>query len=122
MAPVGAVEQVAAETVPGLPQVLLHHRHGAVGLRAAGVQAVPPGEHPVRGRQEGGPLLDGGLGPDDALPDGVEVSHTRVHHIALRPVRLVLLELLAEFLQELLHAGYFGFQIRYRQRARVGTV
>lgn len=100
--PVGAIEQVAVEAVPGLPQVLLDHRNGAVRVRAAGVQTVLPGEHPVRGQQEGGPLLDGGLGPDDALTDGVEVAHAGVGHISCL-VRLVLLELLAEFLQQLFH-------------------
>jgi len=119
-APVGAVEQVAAEAVPGLPEVPLHHRHGAVGLRAARVHTVPPGVHPVRGQQERGPLLDGGLGPDDALPDGVEVAHTRVHRVG-RPMRLVLLQLLAKFLQELLDARYLGFQIRDGQRAGVAA-
>lgn len=99
---VGAVEQVTVEAVPGLPQVLLDQRHGAVRLRAAGVHTVLRGVHPVRGQQEGGPLLDGGLGPDDALPHGGEVAHTGVSPIAC-PVRLVLLELLAELLQQLLH-------------------
>lgn len=106
--PVGAVEQVAVEALPGLPLVLLHHRHRAVRLGAAGVQAVLPGEHPVRGQQEGGPLLDGGLGLDDALADSVEVAHAGVGHVACL-VRLLLLELLAELLQQLLHSGYFGF-------------
>lgn len=101
--PVGAVEQVAAETASGLPQVLLDHRHGAVRVGAAGVKAVLPGVHPVRGQKERGPLLDGGLGPDDALPYGVEIAHARVNHIASPAVRLVLLELFAEFLQQLLH-------------------
>lgn len=116
--PVGAIEQVAAETLPGLPRVLLDHRHGAVRLGAAGVQAVLPGVHAPRGQQEGGPLLDGGFGLDDALPDGVEVAHTRVNHVAYL-VRLVLLELLAEFFQQLLHPWYFGFEVWYRQRASV---
>lgn len=77
-APVCAVEQVAVEALPGLPLVLLDHRHGAVRLRAASVQAVLPGVHPVWGQQERGPLLDGGLGLDDAVPDAAEVAHTRV--------------------------------------------
>lgn len=46
--PVGAVEQVTAETVPGLPRVLSDHRHGAVRVGAAGVQTVLPGVHPLR--------------------------------------------------------------------------
>lgn len=113
-APVGAVEQVAVEALPGLPLVLLHHRHGAVGMRAAGVQTVPPGVHPARGQQVRGPLLDGGLGLDDALPDAAEVAHAGVGDAA-QLVGLFLLELLAEFLQQLLHPGYFGFQVRYRR-------
>lgn len=106
--PVGAVEQVAAEAVSGLPRVLLHHRHAAVRVRAAGVQAVLPGVHPVRGQKERGPLLDGGLGAYDALPYGAEVAHAGVSRITA-PGRLVLLELFAEFLQQLLHSWYFGF-------------
>lgn len=78
LAPVGAVEQVAVEALPGLPLVVLDHRHGAVRLRAAGVHTVLPGVHPVWGQQESGPLLDGGLGLDDAVPDAAEVVHTRV--------------------------------------------
>lgn len=101
--PVSAVEQVTVETVPGLPQVFLDHRDGAVRLRAAGVQAVLPGVHPIRDQQEGSPLLDGDLGPDDALPGGAEVAHTGVSHIA-SPIQLVLLELLAVFLQKLFHS------------------
>lgn len=100
--PVGAVEQVAAEAVSGLPHVLLDHRHGAVRVGAAGVQAVLPGVHPVRGQEKSGPLLDGGLGAYDALPYGAEIARAGVNHIT-SPGRLVLLELLAEFLQQLLH-------------------
>lgn len=77
-APVGAVEQVAAEALPGLALLLMDHRHGAVRLRAAGVQTVLPGVHPVGGQQESGSLLDGGLGLDDAVPDAAEVAHTGV--------------------------------------------
>lgn len=114
LTPVSAVKQVATETVTGLPLVLMEHRQGAVRLGAAGVHAVLPGVHPVRGQQEGGSLLDGVLGPDDALLRGAEVAHAGVHHFTC-PVSLVLLELLAEFLQELLHPGYFGFQVRDRR-------
>lgn len=76
--PVGAVEQVALEALPGLPRVLPDHRHGAVRLRAAGVQTVLPGEHPVRNQQESGPLLDGGPGLDDAVPEAAEAAHAGV--------------------------------------------
>lgn len=118
LTPVGAVKQVAAETVPGLPLVLVKHRNCAVRLGAAGVHTVLPGVHPVRRQQEGGSLLDGVLGPDDAIPRGTEVAHAGVHHFTC-PVGLVLLQLFAEFLQELLHPGYFGFQVRYRRRSSV---
>lgn len=100
--PVGAVEQVAFEALPGLPLVLPDHRHVAVRLRAAGVQTVLPGEHPVWDQQESGPLLDGGLGLDDAVPEAAEVAHAGVGDAA-DLVRLFLLELLAEFLQQLLN-------------------
>lgn len=62
------------------------------------MHTVIPGVHPVRRKQEGGSLLDGGLGLDDAIPDGVEVTHTGVNHAAYL-VRLFLLELLAKILQ-----------------------
>lgn len=106
--PVGAVEQVTFEALPGLPPVLPDHRHGAVGLRAAGVQAVLPGEDPVRDQQERGPLLDGGLGLDDAVPEAAEVAHAGLGSAADLG-RLLLLELMAEFLQQLLHPRDFGF-------------
>lgn len=102
LVPVCAVEQVALEALPGLPLVLLHRRHGAVRLRAAGMQTVLPGVHPVGDQQERGPLLDGGLGLDDAVPDGAEVAHAGVG-AAAELVRLFLLQMLAEFLQQLFH-------------------
>lgn len=118
LAPVGAVEQVAVEVRAGLPPLLLlHHRHRAVGLRAARVQALLPGAQSLRRQQEGGPLLDGGLGLDDAFADPVEVARARVVARVARLERLLLLQLLTELLQQLLHAGYFGFEIGYGRGA-----
>ena len=115
--PVGAVEQVTPEAVAGLPRLLLHHRHGAVRLGAAGVQAVHPGEHPLRGHEERGPLLDGGPGADDALPDGAEVARARVDPVGRA---VLLLQLLPELLQQILHAGDLRLQVGDGRGAAVG--
>ncbi len=58
LAPVRAVEQITAQTVIGLLEVLLDDGGCAVRVRAAGVGAVPPAEHPLRSGQERGALLD----------------------------------------------------------------
>lgn len=106
-APVGAVEQVAADPIPAPLHVLLHHRQRAVRFPAAGVQTVPPAVQGLRSQQEGGPQLDGVSGPDDTLPDGVVVAQAGVDSRILSAS-----ELLTELLQQLLHPGDLRFQIR----------
>lgn len=91
-APVRAVEQITAQTVIGLLEVLLDDGGCAVRVRAAGVRAVPPAEHALRSGQERGALLDGRAGADDALLHRLEATDTAVSILLILPrVRLILL-------------------------------
>lgn len=91
-APVRAVEQITAQNVIGLLEVLLDDGVCAVRVRAAGVRTVPPAEHPLRSGQERGALLDGRAGADDAFLRRLEATDTAVSILLILPrVRLILL-------------------------------
>lgn len=113
-AAVRTVEQVAPQSTVRLLRLRLRLRmllddgRGAARLSAAGAHTVPSAVHAARCRQEGGAKLDGGHGADDALLRRVEVAQTRVAGVLRALIRVILLQLLAELLQQLLHTGQFG--------------
>lgn len=108
-AAVRTVEQVAPQSSVWLLLLLLllDDGRGAAWLSAAGAHAVPPAVHTARCRQKGGAALDGGHGADDALLRRVKVAQTRVAGVLRALIRVILLQLLAELLQQLLHTGQF---------------
>lgn len=112
-AAVRAVEQVAAQTGAAvrLLRLLLDDGRGTARFGAAGAHAVSAAVHASRCRQEGGAALDGGHGADDALLRRVEITQTRVAGVLDALVRVILLQLLAELLQQLLHTGQLRLKI-----------
>lgn len=112
-AAVRAVEQVAAQTGAAvrLLRLLLDDGRGTARFGTAGTHAVTAAVNAARCRQEGGAALDGGHGADDALLRRVKVTHTLITGVLSALIRVILLQLLTELLQQLLHTGQLGLKV-----------